>query len=49
MLDLDAWHGEREFDVASVPDEAQRYSDRIYRYFRWAVTDRFLAEFGARP
>lgn len=47
VLDLDASHGERDFDVAAITDQAQLFTDRIYRFFRWAVTDEFLAAHGA--
>ncbi len=47
VLDLDASHGERSFDAAAVRDQVQLFSDRIYRYFRWAITDDFLSTFGA--
>lgn len=47
VLDLDASHGERDFDVAAIADQVQLFTDRIYRYFRWAVTDGFLAAHGA--
>lgn len=47
VLDLDASHGERDFDVAAITDQVQLFTDRIYRYFRWAVTDQFLAVYGA--
>ncbi|MBV6509864.1 MAG: hypothetical protein JJLCMIEE_02977 [Acidimicrobiales bacterium] len=47
VLDIDASHGERSFEAAAVRDQVQLFSDRIYRYFRWAVTDDFLTEFGA--
>ena len=47
VLDLDASHGERAFDPAAVRDQVQLFSDRIYRYFRWAITEQFLASFGA--
>jgi uncharacterized protein (TIGR04255 family) len=47
VLDLDASHGERDFDVVAISDQVQLFTDRIYRYFRWAVTDEFLAAFGA--
>jgi uncharacterized protein (TIGR04255 family) len=48
VLDLDASHGERPFDAVAIQDYVQLLSDRIYRYFRWAVTDEFLTAFGAR-
>lgn len=47
VLDLDASHGERDFDAAAIADQVQLFTDRIYRYFRWAVTDEFLAAYGA--
>jgi uncharacterized protein (TIGR04255 family) len=47
VLDLDASHGERDFDAAAITDQVQVFTDRIYRYFRWAVTDEFLAAYGA--
>lgn len=47
VLDLDASHGETDFDVAAIADQAQHFTDRIYRYFRWAVSDEFLKTFGA--
>ena len=47
VLDLDASHGEREFDSAAIVDQVQLFSDRIYRYFRWVVTDDFLTSHGA--
>ena len=47
VLDLDASHGERDFDPAAISDQAKLFTDRIYRYFRWAVTDEFLSTYGA--
>jgi len=47
VLDLDAWHGERPFDPAAIQEQVQIFSDRIYRYFRWTITDEFLTTFGA--
>lgn len=47
VLDLDASHGEREFSPAAIRDQVQLFSDRIYRFFRWAITDEFLKTFGA--
>lgn len=49
VLDLDASHGERSFDPAAIRDQVQLFSDRVYRYFRWAVSDEFLTVFGAEP
>ena len=42
VLDLGASHGERDFDPAAIADQVQLFTDRIYRYFRWTVTDEFL-------
>ncbi len=47
VLDIDASHGERDFDPAALIDQVQLFTDRIYRYFRWAVTDEFLNVYGA--
>jgi len=47
VLDLDASHGERPFEPVAIQDQVQLFSDRIYRYFRWATTDHFLTTFGA--
>lgn len=47
VLDIDAWHGECSFDPNTIRQQVQQLSDRIYRYFRWMVTDDFLATFGA--
>lgn len=47
VLDLDASHGERDFDPDAICQQAQIFTDRIYRYFRWAVTDDFLTAYGA--
>jgi len=47
VLDLDASHGERPFEPVAIQNQVQLFSDRIYRYFRWATTDHFLTAFGA--
>lgn len=47
ILDLDAWHGERPFDPTAILEQVTTFSERIYRYFRWAVTDQFLIAHGA--
>lgn len=49
VLDLDASHDERPFDPVAIHDQVQLFSDRIYRYFAWATTDKFLTTFGAKP
>lgn len=47
ILDLDmSLSNQREFDVEALMGEAQRFAERIYTFFRWAVTDDFLRRFG---
>lgn len=47
VMDLDASHGERAFEPTAIQEQVQVFTDRIYRYFRWAVTEDFLDTFGA--
>ena len=47
VLDLDAWHGERPFELTDIREQVQTLADRTYRYFRWATTASFLTTFGA--
>lgn len=48
MLDLDQSTSQAEdFDLAEISGKVALFCDRIYTFFRWAVTDAFLAEFGA--
>ncbi len=48
VLDLDHFTSQPEdFDLATIRDKATDFCDRIYTFFRWAVTDVFLDEFGA--
>ena len=47
VLDLDASHGERVFEPTAIQEQVQLFTDRIYRYFRWAITEDFLKTFGA--
>ncbi len=47
VLDLDCSHQEQPFDPKAILIAGQTYSDRIYRFFRWAVTDDFLTHYGA--
>ena len=49
VLDIDAWHDERPFDPTAIRQQVRDFSDRIYRYFRWVVTEDFLTTFGAVP
>jgi uncharacterized protein (TIGR04255 family) len=47
VLDLDMSLSQmREFSVKTIMSEAQRFAERIYTFFRWAVTDDFLRRFG---
>lgn len=47
ILDLDMSSASpMHFDVEHVVTEAQRYAERIYTLFRWAVTDEFLSRYG---
>ena len=50
ILDLDMFSAApMPFGVDHVVAEAQRYAERIYTIFRWAVTDDFLLRFGGKP
>jgi len=50
ILDLDMFStAPVPFVVDRVVAEAQRYAERIYTVFRWAVTDDFLARYGGKP
>jgi len=50
LLDLDMFStAPLPFDVDGVVENAQRYAERIYTVFRWAVTDAFLLRYGAMP
>ena len=48
VLDLDHYTAQQEdFDLATIGGKVADFCDRIYTFFRWAVTDAFLDEFGA--
>jgi uncharacterized protein (TIGR04255 family) len=50
ILDLDMFSAApMPFDVDRVVVEAQRYAERVYTIFRWAVTDEFLKRYGGKP
>lgn len=50
ILDLDMFSvAPMPFVVDRVVGEAQRYAERIYTVFRWAVTDDFLMRYGGKP
>ncbi|MCF2149117.1 TIGR04255 family protein [Desmonostoc muscorum LEGE 12446] len=47
ILDLDmSLSKKRDFSVEALMNEAKQFSERIYTFFRWAVTDEFLRRFG---
>jgi len=48
VLDLDHYTSQREdFDLAAIGGKVTEFCERIYTFFRWAVTETFLDEFGA--
>lgn len=50
VLDLDAYTTQQEaFDPTAVTARAEALCERVYRFFRWAVTDAFLAAHGGQP
>lgn len=49
ILDLDMFSvAPKPFVVDEVVADAQRYAERVYTIFRWAVTDEFLARYGGK-
>lgn len=47
ILDLDMFKdGARPFDVDTLVSQARSYTERLYTFFRWAVTDEFLRRYG---
>lgn len=47
ILDLDmSLSKKREFEIEVLMNEAQHFAERIYTFFRWAVTEDFLKRFG---
>lgn len=49
ILDLDMFHvGARPFDSSALVSEVRRFTERIYAFFRWAVTDEFLRRYGGQ-
>lgn len=50
LLDLDMFtsKGSRSFEVAEAAQLAELFAERIYRVFRWAVSDELLELFGAK-
>ncbi|HBB35884.1 MAG TPA: TIGR04255 family protein [Cyanobacteria bacterium UBA8803] len=50
VLDLDmSISTQQEFSVEALMSQMQRFAERIYSFFRWAVTDDFLRRFGGEP
>ena len=50
ILDLDMFSAApMPFAVERVLTEAQRFAERIYTVFRWAVSDDFLRRYGGTP
>lgn len=50
ILDLDMFSAApMPFVVDGVVERAQRYAERIYTVFRWAVTEQFLVRYGGKP
>ncbi len=49
ILDLDmSLSKNREFNIEALMGEGQRFAERIYTFFRWAVNDDFLKRFGGQ-
>ena len=49
ILDIDmSLSKQREFSAEMLTNEARRFAERIYTFFRWAVKDDFLRRFGGQ-
>ncbi|HTR55632.1 MAG TPA: TIGR04255 family protein [Kofleriaceae bacterium] len=49
ILDLDMFSSKpRSFSTDAVIADTRRYMERLYTFFRWAVTDDFLRHYGGR-
>ena len=49
LLDLDAFYAQqRPFAIDAIVHRAQGFTERIYRLFRWAITDAFLKQCGGK-
>lgn len=47
VLDIDMFSAvQREFEPATIVADARRYAERLYTFFRWAVTAEFLKRYG---
>ncbi|AKS23665.1 MAG: hypothetical protein C75L2_00650006 [Leptospirillum sp. Group II 'C75'] len=50
LLDIDAFvPNTRPFDIEVLLRQTQKLGERIYSFFRWAVTDEFLDRYGGKP
>jgi uncharacterized protein (TIGR04255 family) len=50
VLDLDAYTTQPDvFEPAALAARADALCERVYRFFRWTVTDEFLTAHGGRP
>lgn len=50
ILDLDMFSAApMPFAIDRLVSEAERYAERIYTLFRWAVTDEFIRRYGGTP
>jgi len=49
ILDIDMFCAEpKPFDPGKLIDDTRTYAERIYAFFRWAVTDAFLRQYGGK-
>ena len=49
ILDLDlSTTGSKPFDVNAIGTEGERFAERAYAFFRWAVTEEFLERYGGK-
>jgi uncharacterized protein (TIGR04255 family) len=50
VLDIDMFcNEEHPFVPEEIVNTAQRFAERLYTVFRWAVTDDFLRRYGGKP
>jgi uncharacterized protein (TIGR04255 family) len=49
VLDVDMFSGKpTSFSVQTILENSKIFSDRIYSFFRWAVTDEFIKRYGGK-
>jgi uncharacterized protein (TIGR04255 family) len=47
ILDLDVFHQQsRPMDVEHLTTQTRQFAERIYTFFRWAITEEFLVRYG---